>query len=150
MNSERLMVFAHVSATWFMVGLIWFVQIVHYPLMRYVGSTEFVNYEQLHSRLTTWVVGPAMLIEVATLAWLLYFHPPELSRSWLGASALLLAIIWISTQAIQVPCHAELCQRWDGAMHARLVTSNWIRTIAWSARGSLVVLYFFNRWSMAN
>ena len=149
MNIEPIMIFAHVSATWFMVGLIWFVQIVHYPLMRYVGSGEFVKYEQLHSSLTTWVVGPAMLIEVATLAWLLCFHPPVVSRSWLGASALLLAIIWISTQAIQVRCHAELCQRWESAIHARLVTSNWIRTIAWSLRGSLVVLYIFKRGTAA-
>lgn len=149
MHSERLVLFAHASATWFMVGLIWFVQIVHYPLMRYVGSAEFVNYEQLHSRLTTWVVGPAMLMEVATLAWLLHFHPPAISRSWLGASAVLLAIIWISTQAIQVPCHAALCEQWDAAIHARLVTTNWIRTIAWNLRGILIVLYIFKRGAAA-
>jgi hypothetical protein len=46
-----------------MLGLIWFVQIVHYPLFSSVGEREFAGYEIQHSRLTAFVVGPPMLIE---------------------------------------------------------------------------------------
>ena len=31
----------HAAATWFMVGLIWFVQIVHYPMFANVGRDSF-------------------------------------------------------------------------------------------------------------
>jgi hypothetical protein len=55
---------AHVAATLFMTGLIWFVQIVHYPLMSSVGRAEWVEYERRHLRRTTAVVAPAMLIEL--------------------------------------------------------------------------------------
>ena len=55
----------HAAATWFMTGLIWFVQIVHYPLFAKVGALAFKEYEHDHQRKTTWVVAPVMLIEAA-------------------------------------------------------------------------------------
>ena len=54
----------HAAATLFMTGLIWFVQVVHYPLLANVGADGFAAYAQRHSSLTTWVAGPAMLIEL--------------------------------------------------------------------------------------
>jgi hypothetical protein len=36
----------HLAATWFMVGLIWVIQIVHYPLFTSVGSDSFAEYER--------------------------------------------------------------------------------------------------------
>ena len=48
----------HAAATLYMTGLIWFVQVVHYPLMGLTGKAEFSAYEQRHTLLTTWVVAP--------------------------------------------------------------------------------------------
>ncbi len=50
----------------FMVGVIWFVQVVHYPLFSRVGDSGFAAYSGAHSRLTGFVVGPPMLVEAAT------------------------------------------------------------------------------------
>ena len=50
------------AATLAMVGLIWFVQIVHYPLMAQVGRDSFAHYEASHTARTTWVVAPLMLV----------------------------------------------------------------------------------------
>ena len=58
----------HAAATLFMVGLIWFVQRVHYPLLSGVGSREFATYEQAHVGRTFPVVGPPMVLEAATAA----------------------------------------------------------------------------------
>ncbi len=38
----ELLLLGHVGATLFMVGLIWFVQVVHYPLFGHVGGEGFV------------------------------------------------------------------------------------------------------------
>ncbi len=57
---------ANLAATLFMVGIIWFVQIVHYPLFSRVGGAGFAAYSEAHSRLTGLVVGPPMLVEAAT------------------------------------------------------------------------------------
>lgn len=42
----------HLAATLFMVGLIWFVQVVHHPLTTSEGRGEFVAYEMEHTRRT--------------------------------------------------------------------------------------------------
>lgn len=34
----------HLAATFYMVGVIWFVQIVHYPLLEKVGTDRFSTY----------------------------------------------------------------------------------------------------------
>ena len=50
----------------------------------------------------------------------------------------LLAVIWVSTFLIQVPLHGRLTRGFDATRHSALVRSNWIRTVAWSARGALL------------
>ena len=52
---------ANLGATLFMVGVIWFVQVVHYLLFSLVGGEGFALYSEAHSRLTTYVVGPPIL-----------------------------------------------------------------------------------------
>lgn len=128
------------ASTWAMVGLIWFVQIVHYPLFANVGSAEFTSYEQLHQRLTTWVVAPLMFAELGTAIYLCAVRPDWLPawQVWLGAA--LVAAIWFSTACLQVPAHEALSADFSAEQHAKLVSTNWIRTIAWSIRGVLVLV----------
>ncbi len=59
----KYVLLAHLAATLFMAGVIWFVQVVHYPLFSRIGSEKFSLYSNAHSRLTTCVVGPPMLVE---------------------------------------------------------------------------------------
>ena len=127
-----LLPLAHAAATLFMTGVIWFVQVVHYPLFGRVGAAEFAAYEREHARRTGWVVGPAMLIELA-LALALAARGGVLA--WTGLA--LLAVIWISTAFVQVPLHRRLERGADPAAQRRLVGTNWIRTTAWTARAAV-------------
>ena len=130
----------NLAATLFMVGVIWFVQVVHYPLFARVGAGGFAAYSGAHSRLTGLVVGPPMLAEAATSVALVLGPPPGVSP-WLPAVGLaLLAIIWLSTALLQSPRHRELGRGFDASAQRSLVASNWLRTACWSARG-LVVLW---------
>jgi hypothetical protein len=54
-----------------MTGLIWFVQVVHYPLFDEVGQAQFTSYEARHTNLTTIVVVVPMFIELISSAALL-------------------------------------------------------------------------------
>jgi len=124
----------HLACTLYMVGLIWFVQRVHYPLFAAVGPSRFADYEQAHVARTGPVVGPAMLGEAGLAVLLVALPgaaPPPLA--WLGAG--LLVVVWLSTALLQVPSHGVLREGFDPGAHRRLVLGNWIRTIAWSARG---------------
>lgn len=122
-----------------MLGVIWFVQVVHYPLFAKTGHAEFSAYEQQHTALTTWVVAPPMLLELATAVLLFWCKQTGVSTGQLSIGLALLVVIWLSTALIQVPCHNRLSQSFDAAVHRRLVVSNWIRTIAWSLRALLVL-----------
>jgi hypothetical protein len=123
-----------------MVGLIWFVQVVHYPLFARVGEGQFTAYETAHQRLTTLVVLPPMITELVT-GLLIAFAGDLDIEPWLGWCGLaLLAVIWLSTFALQVPRHRQLQTGFDRRAHALLVATNWLRTAAWTARGALVLL----------
>lgn len=128
-------------ATWYMVGLIWMVQIVHYPLMGRVGEETFARYEMEHSRKITPIVGVPMLVELLTAAWMVFAAPPSLPR-WVAVAGLtLVVLIWLSTALVQVPCHQRLAAGFDADAHQTLVRTNWFRTLLWTLRG-LVLAYF--------
>lgn len=122
---------AHAASTWAMAGLIWFVQLVHYPLMSRLGRDQWPGYERAHQARTTWIVAPLMLAELATAVALLALTDDPLPR----AGAALLVVLWVSTFAVQVPLHLRLARGFDPAVHRALVGSNWLRTLCWTARG---------------
>jgi len=133
-------VLAHAAATLFMTGLIWFVQVVHYPLFAAVGGAQFAAYSRAHQSLTTLVVAPTMLVEAFTAVALVAFRPPGLPGWIVWTGLALLAVIWLSTFALQVPAHGRLAAGFDPEIGDALVSSNWIRTAAWSGRAALVLL----------
>lgn len=130
--------FVHAISTVALVGLIWTIQLVHYPLFLRVPPEAFVGYETEHMRRITWLVGPLMLLEACSTV-MVTLRQPESAFVWSGAALLL--IIWILTATVQGPLHTRLAR--DGFDEARirlLVRSNWARTIAWSTRGVLALL----------
>ncbi len=135
MNKE--LVILHCAITWFLMGLIWMVQLVHYPLFAKVGQAEFPSYALAHSNLITFLVGPLMMLELLTALALLTQWPPNLP-GWLGWLGLaLVGVIWFTTMLLAVPLHARLALGFDAQVHALLLGTNWTRTLAWTARGLL-------------
>jgi len=130
-----------VGSTWGMVGLIWFVQLVHYPLMGRVGSEHFVTYEAGHVQRTSRVVIPLMLAELLSSLALALEGGDLVSRPEAMFGLLLLAGVWASTFFLQVPLHERLGDGFAASDHERLVRTNAIRTALWSARGVLVLAW---------
>jgi hypothetical protein len=136
-NLPTVALIANAAAAWFLTGLIWIVQVVHYPLFASVGRDGFVSYEAAHARLITLVVGPVMLVELAAAAALAFLRPAAVPAwaAWTGLG--LVAAIWLSTFLVQVPLHGTLAGGFDADAHARLVATNWFRTAAWTVRALL-------------
>jgi hypothetical protein len=137
---DSLVLCAQVAATWTMVGLIWFVQVVHYPLFGWVGDDVAVPYAVEHQRRTALVVGLPMAVEGVTALWLLADPPAGSSRLLPFVGCVLLAVVHASTVLLQVPQHAALARANDVERIRRLVRSNWIRTAAWTLRGVLTAV----------
>ena len=125
---------ANAAATWAMVGVIWFVQLVHYPLFAGYAGDGFRLAMAAHQRLTTWVVAPLMLAELVTSLAL-----PAVTPGWLPwAGVACVTVCWASTVAVQVPLHERLARDgYDLAVERRLVRTNWVRTVAWTLHGAV-------------
>jgi hypothetical protein len=130
----------HLLATAAMVGLIWFVQVVHYPLFAAVGLNEFTTYENKHQRLTSFVVGPLMAVEGVTALLLAVAPPAGHSRILPLVGLGLLGVIHASTVLLQVPQHTALGNGYDQRRVQRLVKTNWVRTAGWSLRGIVALV----------
>jgi hypothetical protein len=130
-----LVVVAHAVATLVLVGIIWTIQVVHYPLFAAVGADGFAAYEAAHStRITALIAVPWAVQGVTTLVLLL--APPAGVPRWLvWLAAVLAAVPVLVTVTLSVPAHQLLANGFDAAAHVRLVGTNWLRTIAWSAHG---------------
>ncbi len=131
--SDPLLV-GHAATTFALVGLIWTIQVVHYPLMARVGAEAFPAYERAHLTRVTGLVAPLMLAEAALASALLLLDPSPLAVS----GAVMLLAIWLSTGLVQAPLHARLEQGGlDPAVIRRLVRTNAVRTALWTARGGV-------------
>jgi len=126
-----------------MTGIIWFVQLVQYPSFAQVDSASFPGFHSHHSNSISIIVAPLMVAEaISSVAFLwapLRVQTPW--QVWLGIG--LIAFIWASTLLLQVPAHRQLGSGFDEASWRMLVRSNWLRTIAWSARAGLVSYWLY-------
>jgi hypothetical protein len=132
-------VLAHAASTWFLAGLVWLVQVVHYPLFSQVGRDGFVAYEAAHSARITRVLALPWAVQGATTLMLLLAPPAGPSRSLVWTCAVLAAIPVAVTVALSIPAHRQLGQGFDEGAHRRLVATNWLRTAAWTVHALLVL-----------
>lgn len=127
-------------ATCVMVGVIWFVQLVHYPLLATIGIDRAPEIAVEHQRRTGWVVGLPMAAEGVTTLWLVFDSPSGVHVVLPYVGGLLLAIALGSTIFLSVPLHEKMAQAPTVDIGHKLVRTNWPRTIAWTLRGVLVAI----------
>jgi hypothetical protein len=134
----EVILLAQAVASGAMCGLIWFVQVVHYPLFASITGEQSREHAVDNQRRTAPVVIPFMAAEVATAAVIAVWPPVGVGRGLAVLGLGLVAVAWLSTFLVQVPLHARLAR--EGHVPdavAALVRSNWIRTSAWTARAIL-------------
>ena len=134
-----------------MFGIIWYVQIVQYPLSVEIVPSSFTRYETAYANRMGYIAGSLMLAELLSALLLLApsLRPPVIPawQAWCGLG--LVGLLWASTALIQVPLHNKLHTVYDLHAIRQLVLSNWIRTVAWTARAGLV-LYWMDRLARAS
>lgn len=125
-----------------LTGLIWLVQLVHYPGFLLVGKEAGVAYQQHHTRSMSWVVVPLMLAELTLAIWLLFTPFLFQVLAYLNyASFAFLFIIWLATFLRAVPLHNRLSEHgYDINTIQKLIKINWFRTICWTFRTMALLL----------
>jgi hypothetical protein len=139
---EKILLLANIAATLFLTGVIWTTQLVQYPSFAYFNAETFTKHHDEYRLWITPIVAPPMIVELLTAILLLFYPPENIDSKLVWSGLILILIIWASTFFIQVPLHEKLARSgFDAQTITSLVNTNWIRTIAWSLRGALV-LYF--------
>ena len=130
----------HLVSACIMVGVIWFVQLVHYPLLAVVPVESAKQVAEKHQKRTGIVVGPPMAVEgVSTL--ILWANTPSGVWWWLTwANGACLAVALLCTIFLSVPRHARMVDAPDAQVGKELVLTNWPRTIAWTMCGLLAAV----------
>lgn len=121
-------------------GLIWTIQLVHYPSMKFIPEEKFTDYHTFHSQRISILAIPIMLIELFT-SFVLFYQNGSAYNHIFTINLLLVISIWISTFLIQVPMHNTLSSGKNAIVLNHLILSNWIRTTLWTARSLLMVSY---------
>ena len=144
MEYSQYILIVNVIATVYMTGLIWFVQVVHYPLFHIVDKKQYYIFQQEHEKRTSIVVVVPMMVEMITAILLLLSRPNgiQIWLVWLGL--IFLIGVWCSTFLLQVPCHKKLECGFEEHVHRRLVMTNWLRTWLWSLRSVVVTCMLAN------
>jgi hypothetical protein len=125
------------ATTFSMMGLIWLIQLVHYPGFHAVQASKFDAFHSMHSANISLIVMPLMVAELLVAAYLCFGTP----MVGVPLQAVLLGLTlaaWASTIFLQVPLHNALSSGNDAETITRLVQTNWIRTVAWTLKGVIL------------
>ena len=121
------MVFSSISA-----GVVWFLQLNHYPLYRAVPEHALTDYITAHNRRLLLPVIIPMAIAIGTTGLLLLDRPADMGSVSVFALSLSLLAILISTAALQGPAHLRLERNPNQQLISSIIATNWIRTLCWS------------------
>ncbi|CAI8279399.1 MAG: Uncharacterised protein [Opitutia bacterium UBA7350] len=112
-----------------MLVLIWLVQLIIYPGFAHMRAETFSPWHKSYMNRMGFIVAPLMLTQPLLIGLQIWLQPELLHL----ASAALVALAWLATALFSVPAHHHLQKcGYDAAMIQRLVTTNWIRTFAWT------------------
>ncbi|GAB2947049.1 hypothetical protein GCM10027048_10080 [Hymenobacter coalescens] len=117
----------------YLTGVIWTVQLVHYPGFALVPPAGFAAYHRAHLTRMGWVVMAPMVAELLLAAAWAWAAPGAAAYGSLG----LVGFIWAVTFLVSVPLHNRLAAAGNAyATVYGLVRTNWLRTVAWTARAA--------------
>ena len=128
------------AATLYMWGVIWTIQIAQYPLFARIGADQWSDYHAVYTRSITVVVLPAMVTELGTSGLLALGRPAWLSPTLLWAGFACAALTWAVTFFVSVPLHDTLGRGFSADAWARLVATNWLRTLFWTAHAAILLV----------
>ena len=148
-NSRTLLVI-HLAATLFMVGLIWTIHYVHYPLFAYVGESTYASFQAAHVErigkllFVPWLTEGITLLGILALAFL---GGHKMLRIPSVINGLAMAVVLVISGFWSAPAHAKLADGFDKSIHDQLMTVNLIRTLAWTVCGICAVWIVLSTWA---
>ena len=126
----------HFLSTSLMVGIIWVIQLLHYPTFHFIKQSDYVEFQHFHMQRISFIVVPVMIIELLSGFMLVYYFRSNLFILCL----IILLVIWLITFVFFTKLHQSLLGGYDKIIVNKLVQINWSRTVLWSLR--LIILIY--------
>ena len=132
MNTNHIIFLAHLISTSIMVGVIWVIQLVHYPSFPFIDKNIYAAFQKFHMDRISIIVIPIMLAELIT--GMILFLDKSSKNSILVISFIILILIWIITVVFFTKAHNKLIIGYQELVVNQLVVMNWVRTLLWTLR----------------
>lgn len=136
-----------------MVGMIWTIHTVHYPLFATVGPDSYVAFQADHvDRIGPLLVVPWLIegLTLLVLLWLAFIAGRTELRLPVAIGAVAMAVVLAISGFWSAPAHAELADGFDAAVHDRLMAANLVRTLAWTVRGVIAAWIVWLVWTTSS
>jgi hypothetical protein len=124
---DQLLLTVNTFTTFFMCGLIWFIQLVQHQSFMFVVRGRYTEFQRFNMFRISWIVPPVMSIKLIA-AILLWYQQG-------------LILIRCSRLAFHPPIHAKLEKGFDQILMRLVVLGNWIRPILRSLRAFILLAY---------
>ena len=139
MLPNNFVLLGHLIFTSIMTGVIWVIQIVHYPSFHFIEKELYTAFQKFHMNKISIIVIPIMLAELIT--GMMLFLDKGSKSPFLIISFVILVLIWLITGVFFSKARKELMTGYQELVVNQLVVMNWIRTLLWTLR--LLLLTFF-------
>ena len=134
----------------FMVGLIWTIHYVHYPLFADVGESTYISFQAEHVARIGRLLFVPWLTEGITLLGILVIAFLGGRKDWRVPAVIngaAMAVVLVISGFWSAPAHARLADGFDKSVHDQLMTVNLIRTLAWSVCGVCAIWIVLSTWA---
>ena len=145
MLPNNFVLLGHLIFTSIMTGVIWVIQIVHYPSFHFIEKELYTAFQKFHMNKISIIVIPIMLAELIT--GMMLFLDKSSKSPFLIISFVILVLIWLITGVFFTKAHNELIAGYQELVVNQLVAMNWIRTLLWTLRLLLLTCFVYLHFS---
>jgi len=142
--NQPFVFFFHLIFSAIMVGVIWVIQLVHYPSFHFIDKDIYDSFQKFHMNKISIIVIPVMILELATGFLLLIGNSKNIL---IIISFGILILIWGITGLFFSDAHGKLISGYNELIVNKLVSMNWIRTVLWTFKMILLLYlsYAYNK-----
>ena len=133
-TSDYYLFMIHLVSTSFMVGVIWIVQLVHYPTFLFIDEQKSYDFQKFHMSRISYIVMPAMTTELFSGIYIYIYSNMAIDSNLFLLALTILIINWVITALVFVKMHNKLLINYKIEIISLLVKWNWLRTLLWSVR----------------